>query len=254
MKKNNGWIILAVAIVIALLLVAYFVGQKNQEPVLLPDDQVEITPPIKVANPCEDILLLKQDLLFAEADLLKAQEKVNMTKIDLQAAQEKCSELTKIDKKSSVKKRTVKKTSSPSSSSYVEKKSPPSSTSYYEEPAQPSVSTGVRTGSSSKTLICFNLRDMDNSSYWPALTIEAGGSVEGQTKNIDGSGWNIETYPVPEPEGLYGACTDGRIFIRADMVDGLGPTVIRAGGGTKGTWNNWLTLSLQGDYYVSQRP
>ena len=245
-----------VVIILAILAAAYF-----SRPSVKPEDKTGIeivtTPPPPVAaNPCNDILTLKQELLYAQDELLKAQEKVNLIKIDLKAANEKCAELTQVTKEESTpvtKKQTSKKTSSGggTSSSTVSKTSGQASTAYYEEAPKPAANTGVRTGKISKVLICFNLRDMDPSSFWPALTIESGGNVEGQALNQDGTGWNILTYPVENPIGLYGACTDGRIFVRADLVDPFGPTVIRAGGGTKGTWSNWLTLTRQGEYYVS---
>jgi len=124
----------------------------------------------------------------------------------------------------------------------------------YRAPVQKSVSTSVTGGNTPKALFCINLHDMDGSSFWPALAIDAGQKVENAVLNGTGDGWNISIYPVSEVSGLYGVTTDGRMFVKAELVDQFGPTVIKMSGSPNG-WKMWVEAQLENvngeNYYIT---
>lgn len=113
-----------------------------------------------------------------------------------------------------------------------------------------SVSTSVIEGTARKEIFCINVHDMDGSSFWPQLAIDIGDQVEGATPNNTRDGHNITIYPVREISGLYGVTLDKRVFVRCDLLDRFGPTIIKICGSPNG-WRTWVTAEKVGSYYVA---
>lgn len=264
METKKKWvtplIIVAFVLLIGFIILTYLKKEPGQQitppppPIEMADttsQQITPPPPATNDNPCQDVLSLKTELEKAQEKLQAAEKKVNIVKIDLQAAQKKCAEITGVNEST--------KTSSPTSTKAKQQRSTTIST-----PAEPqqvssritsapanNVSTSVTEAGLGKALFCVNIRDMDDSSYWPQLAIEAGDVIEGAVLNQSGDGHNISIGLVTTPTGLYGATTDGRIFVKASLIDKYGPTIIKMAGGPKG-WNTWRTARLVGEYYIAE--
>ncbi len=120
----------------------------------------------------------------------------------------------------------------------------------YQAAPDRSVSTSIIEGASRKETFCVNVRNMDGSSFWPQLSIDIGDQVEGAIQNSTHDGHNITIYPTKEIVGLYGVTLDKRIFIRCDLLDRFGPTIIKVSGSPNG-WRSWVVAEKIGSYYVA---
>lgn len=253
-------------VIILLLAVGLFFVLKGQS------KQSEAT----VDSPCADTIYIQKDLskICAKIDSSEIAiraliaEKNHLQKA-LNAAIKRCRPnlssgdtlvvkvVPDVPEKSEQKETPVKpriKNTKQSNSSVSESSGQQNVSSEYRAPAAKSVSTSVTGGNTPKALFCINLRDMDGSSFWPALAIDAGQTVENAVRNGTADGWNISIYPVTEVSGLYGVTTDGRMFVKAELVDQFGPTVIKMSGSPNG-WKTWVEAQLETvngeNYYIT---
>lgn len=111
-------------------------------------------------------------------------------------------------------------------------------------------STSVIEGTSHREIFCINVHDMDGSSFWPQLAIDAGDQIENIVLNNTRDGHNVSVYPTKEIVGLFGVTLDKRVFVRADLLDRFGPTIIKISGSPNG-WRAWIVAEKIGSYYVA---
>jgi len=228
-------------------------------PPLPPDtSQTTVVQPTAPIDPCAQITNLTEALNQAKKELMEAENKVETAQIDLQTAIKKCQIQNGITEEPVVKKTstktaptTTKTAPKATSSSKATVVAPQEVISYQQKAASPTVTTGIVSGNARKTVFCVNIRDMDPASYWPQIAIDAGDQIEGAVFNQNQDGHNIETYTVSSPTGLYGVTDDGRIFVKAELLDKYAPTLIKMSGGPKG-WTNWRTARLVGEYYIAE--
>jgi len=247
--------ILLVVLVVLLALAIYQVAKKTErakspvtEKVVVPDTTAVITEP---ADPCSQISALTKELAEAKNSLAAAEKKVKAAEIDLETIIEKCRLENGIKEKVVVKQVTRKATPKAAESPSQQETAERVVSSYERSEPKPAVMTSVISGPARKTIFCVNLRDMDGASFWPHIAIDAGDIIEGAVLNQEGTGYNISIHTTERVEGLYGATNDGRLFVKASLLDKFGPTIIKMSGGLKG-WSTWRTAQLVGEYYIAE--
>lgn len=270
MKNETLKNVVLIIVILVLAFITYkmvFESKEEKTPtqealIVLPDTSgtkivQPTTPAAPIFDPCAQITALTEALNQAKKELIEAENKVETAQIDLQTAIKKCQIQNGIEepvaKKTSTKTAptTTKTAPKATSSSKATVVAPQEVISYQQKAASPTVTTGIISGNARKTVFCVNIRDMDPASYWPQIAIDAGDQIEGAVFNQNKDGHNIETYTVNTPTGLYGATDDGRIFVKAELLDKYAPTLIKMSGGPKG-WTNWRTARLVGEYYIAE--
>ncbi len=269
MNQRNVIIILSVVLVLVIVLLGYNMISQNKKataPIIENQEQI--------ATPCADTINLQNDLKqkiadinYAEMDLRKMIAGKNQLQKALNAAIKRCRPnsatgdtiyVKVVEPDASAGKSSRNNYNKPSQTPTQTSKSSANEgqtvSSEYRAPEPKSVSTSVTGGNTAKALFCINVRDMDGSSFWPALAIDAGVSIEGAVLNGDKTGWNISIYPVDAVSGLYGVTKDGRMFVKAELLDPYGPTVIKMSGSPNG-WKFWAEAQLEThngeDYYIT---
>ncbi len=264
MNQRTIIIILSAVLVLVIVLFGYNMLSQNKKATAPIENQVN-------TSPCADTINIQADLKQKIADINNAELAIrqmiaekNQLQKALDAAIKRCRPnlssgdtlFVKVipEKKAMLNNANSTKTIKSTKSSVSESSGPQSVSSEYRAPTTKSVSTSVTGGNTPKALFCINLRDMDGSSYWPALAIDAGQKVENSILNGTGDGWNISIYPVSEISGLYGVTTDGRMFVKAELVDQFSPTVIKMSGSPNG-WKVWAEAQLETvngeNYYIT---
>ncbi len=250
--RTRNVIIVAVIAIIATLAIAYFFWGRNQksDTPTTPTATTQVQP----NSPCDKIPALKAELANKIQELKQVIADKEAIQTELNDAIDQCRGPLKHGDTLNIRiikdgKNASGKRARTTNSSSTER-SPQSSSSEYRASEKPSVETSVTGGSIAKDLICFNVRDMDGSSFWPALAIDNGVKIAGAVINGSLDGWNISIFPVDEISGLYGTTTSGIIFVRADLIDQFGPTTIRTSGSPNG-WKSWVEMQRNGDYYIT---
>jgi len=267
MNQRTIIIILSLVLGLVIAFLAYNLISQNIKATAPIENQVK-------DSPCSDTINLQEDLKQKIADINNAEVSIrqmiaerNQLQKALNAAIKRCRPnlssgdtlYVKVVKPDVVTGKNLRNNySQPSQTQSQTSKSSASEgqsvSSEYRAPEQKSVSTSVTGGNTPKALFCINLRDMDGSSFWPALAIDAGQKVENAVLNGTGDGWNISIYPVSEVSGLYGVTSDGRMFVKAELVDQFGPTVIKMSGSPNG-WKVWAEAQLETvngeNYYIT---
>jgi hypothetical protein len=257
MKTKNIIIAVVAAIIIIGAIIAYFVYSADKDAKATDEST---TTQVQAPQPCVDTAALRADLdskknavRTAKGDAEQAIAEMNAAQKALDNAIRKCKpHLTSGDTLvvKVIYEDAKSRSKSSSRISRSETRGGQDVTSKYSEPAKKSVVTSVTGGNTPKALFCVNVHDMDGASYWPHLAIDAGMEIAGAVKNNTGDGYNISIYPVDTPEGLYGATTDGRMFVKAELLDKFNPTVIKMSGSPNG-WKVWEEANLEGDYYIT---
>lgn len=261
MRTRNILIIVAILAVIAIL-VGYLIysAKKDAKTNADPTPTVQTTP-----QPCTDTAALRADLESKEEAVKNAGNDVNQAIADRDAAQKalrsairKCQPhfqngdtiYVKIisDDGRAKSNRSYRKPNKPSQT-VVDGST--TATGEYVPAPKPEVRTSVIEGKTPKAEFCVNVRNMDDASFWPHLAINAGMQIEGAILNGSGKGYNISIDPVDEVSGLYGVTRDGRMFVKASLLDKFSPATIKMSGTPNG-WTSWEVATLQGDYYITE--
>lgn len=260
MRTRNILIIVAVIAVIAIL-IGYFMFSAKKD---AKKTNTEPTQTTQVAPlPCTDTAALRADLESKEEDVRLAGGDVEQAIAERDAAKKalrnairKCQPhlsngdtlYVKIIDDATKPNRSYRKATKPSQ---VSEAGNTTATGKYVPAPKPNVSTSVIEGKTPKAKFCVNVRNMDDASFWPHLAINAGMQIEGAILNGSGKGYNIFIDPVDEVSGLYGATTDGRMFVKANLLDKFSPTTIKMSGSPNG-WTSWEVANLEGDYYITE--
>lgn len=265
MNQRTVSFILAGIIVLLLVVGGFYImnNKKASEPTKT--SQVNQDPCADTINLIADLKAKEEAVQNAEIELRQLIDERNIAKQKLSAAIKKCRphlsngdtlhfEIIKPERKSPAPSKQTGKSAPPTNTSSKSESDGQNVSSRYSAPAQHSVNTSVTGGNTPKALLCFNVRDMDGSSFWPALAIDAGTKIEGAVINGTGDGWNISIYPVEQVSGLYGVTLSGRMFVKAELLDQFNPTVIKASGSPNG-WKTWVEMELETingeDYYIT---